>query len=753
MLTKPLIICAATVFAACSSAERPVETDYTQFVDQYIGTDAHGHVFMGANVPFGAVQVGPNNQEDQRWDWTSGYHYSDSLVIGFSHLHLSGTGIGDLGDIMLMPVTGNPKPNVGTIADPYSGYMSKYRHNTERMAPGYYAVELERYGIDAEMTASKRAGFHRYTFPAADTSTVILTLERGMCWDTPTETYMRQVDATTLEGYRYSTGWATDQRVFFYAVFDKPIVDMVMYDSISQIAGTEATAKKLKAMLSFPTTAGEEVLVKVGISPVSIANAKLNLDTEIPDWNFDRVRDEAKEAWNQHLSRIKVETSDPVQKRAFYTAMYHTAITPALFNDVNGDYRGADGKYYKNPGYDTYTTYSLWDTYRAAHPLYTIIAPERVGDFVNNFTAIYTEQGKVPVWHLAGCETNCMVGFQSIPVMADAILKGFQGFDVQKAYEAMKDYANLDERGLKAIREVGYIPAEEESESVAKALEYAVGDWCIAQVAQKLGKTDDYEYFMKRANGYKQYFDTERQFMRGKVSEGKWREPFNPKYSTHREDDYCEGNAWQYTWLVPQDVEGLVGLFGSEDSFYKKLDSLFTIDSDLGPGASVDISGLVGQYAQGNEPGHHTPYLFSYVGKPWRTAELTRHIISTYFNDKPDGLCGNEDCGQMSAWYIFTSMGFYPVNPAGGAFVLGSPIFDKVSITLPNCKTFNVIAENGGPQNIYIQGARFNGQPYTKSFITYKDIMAGGELILFMGPEPNKEFGAAPEDRPQSKVY
>ena len=737
---------------ACSPAKQSSEGNGT-YVDPFIGTDYHGHVFLGANVPFGGVQLGPVNITEG-WDWCSGYHYSDSTLIGFAHTHLSGTGIGDYGDILFLPVSGPRIFSRGTLEKQDSGYMAKYRHETETARPGYYSVLLDRYGIRAELTASERAGYHRYTYPdSTENATVIIDLEDGTGWDAPVEGYLRQVDEYSVEGYRLSRGWAADQRIYFVARFSKPIQEITLCERDSVVVGTETKQPRLKAFLGFgDAPKGMTIEAQVALSAVSIDGAYKNLEQEAENLSFDERVAQAGEAWNGVLDKIRVKGGTEAERRAFYSALYHVMFFPAVFNDVDGTYRGADGKIYQDTS-NTYTVYSLWDTYRAAHPLFTILEPVKAGEFVNDFIKIYEQQGKVPVWHLAGNETNCMVGYQSIPVISDAVLKGIGGFDAEKAYQAAKAYTLLNERGVNHIRENEFIPADSMNESVAIALECAIGDWGIAQMAKKLGHQEDYEYFLKRSKYYRHYFDPKRQFMRGKLSDGTFREPFDPVHSVHRGDDYCEGNAWQYTWLVPQDVEGLVELFGSEEAFATKLDSLFTISSELGEGASADISGLVGQYAQGNEPNHSTPFLYNFIGQQWKTAALVRHIMKTYFTDAPDGLCGNEDVGQMSAWYVLTSMGLYPANAMSGAFLIASPLFDETEIALSDGKRFRIVAEHNSETNMYVQSAELNGKPYTKSFITYKDIMAGGELKLVMGPEPNKSFGAAEEDRPKSIVY
>lgn len=730
------------------STEEP-KTDLTQYVDPFIGTDGHGHVFMGANVPFGMVQLGPT-QITQGWDWCSGYHYSDSTILGFGHMHLSGTGIGDLGDISFMPVAGEVTFARGTLPDPSTGLYSFFSHENETARPGYYAVHLDRFGIDVELTATERVGFHTYRFPETTPSrAVVIDLETGIGWDNPIKSHITQLNDTTVAGYRFSKGWAVDQRVYFTAVFSHPIQQFTVFDSLRVNNLRNEEMHSVFGRVDFADGIKEPIQVKVALSPVSTDNAMDNLQSEIPHWDFDRVVAQANEAWNIQLAKIEIETSNEADKRVFYTALYHSMIAPSLFTDVNGDYRGSDGKTYNDKSFTNYTTLSLWDTYRAAHPLMTIIHPEMTQDIGNTMLKIYEQQGKLPVWHLVGNETDCMVGNPGIPVLADLILKGYK-IDEELAFEAMKNSAMLDERGLGWLKEYGYIPYDKEEtfESVAKGLEYALADWSVAQIAQRLGKDEDAAYFNKRAKSYQIYFDKDTRFMRGVSSEGQFREPFNPFHSTHREDDYTEGNAWQYTWLVPHDVHGLVDLFGSEDAFLAKLDSLFVVEGDMGEDASPDISGLIGQYAHGNEPGHHATYLYPYVGRPDKTAEKVRYILTNLYHDRPDGLCGNEDVGQMSAWYILSALGFYQVAPSGGPYVFGSPLFDKAVVNVGDNKTFTVVAHNNSRENIYIQSAKLNGEPYTKSFISYEDIKAGGTLEFEMGNTPSSSFGVDKADRP-----
>jgi len=728
-------------FSQARTAKSKVQSSsLTQYVDPLIGSGFHGHVFVGASVPFGAIQLGPENISEG-WDWCSGYHISDTTIIGFPHTHLSGTGIGELGDITFMPTTGPVKVAKGTAEHPETGFISTFSHADEKVKPGYYQVGLKRYGINVELTASKRVGMHRYTFPATKDAHIIIDLQEGIGWDRPMETYIEQVNENTVTGYRYSKGWAVDQRIYFTAVFSKPIKTFAVYDSTATQAGTKLKGEKVKGVISFATAKGEVVLAKVGVSPVSIANAMLNIKAEIPGWDFDKVVTAADAAWNAQLQKITVKADSVNQLKKFYTAMYHTMIAPSIFDDVNGEYWGTDKKVHKNEGFNNVTTFSLWDTYRTNNPLSTIIHPQHVNDMVNSMLAIYKQQGSLPIWHLMANETNCMVGYSAVPVIADAVLKGYKGFDTNLAYEAMKQSAMQDTRGVKFVKELGYIPADSTAESVSMGMEYAIGDWSLAQVAKKMGKQEDYAYFSKRGLYYKNYYDKAAGFMRGRLSEDKWRTPYTPFISVHEKGDFTEGNGWQYTWLVPQDVEGLVSLLGGEKAFNTKLDSLFIAKGDMGAKASNDISGLIGQYAHGNEPSHHVTYLYAYTGQPWKTAEKVRFILDDFYTTKPDGIIGNEDVGQMSAWYVMSALGFYPVNPANGQYIFGSPVINEATIKVAGDKKFHVVVKNNGPKNKYINGMTLNGVTHNKTYISHEAIVKGGELVITMGSKPGTVWG------------
>ena len=694
--------------------------DYTQYVNPWIGTGGHGHVFLGANVPWGYVQLGPT-ENTRGWDWCSGYHISDSVLIGFGHQHLSGTGIGDLGDFAFLPVARSGQRDI------------IFSHGAETVTPGYYAISLHDPNVFVELTATKRCGFHRYTYaPTTPICRLAIDLKQGIGWDSMTKAGLEQVDATTLKGYRMSKGWAVDQRDYFYVRFSKPVT-MTALDS---------------ARWEFTFSNGNEpLLVKVGLSAVSEDNARLNLEKEIPGWDFNGCVAQARQQWNDELSKIQIETPDANARTIFYTAMYHTMTAPSVFNDVNGDYRGADGKIHKGD-FQNYTTFSLWDTYRSAHPLMTLIHPDMLSDIGETLINICRQQGKLPVWHLMGCETDCMVGNPGVIVLGDLVLKG-KVKDPKAAFEAMKKSCMLDERGMDLLKQYGYLPYDKNQsiETVSKTLEYAIADDAVARVAKMLGYNADYKDFYNRSKSYRKLFDSKLQFMRGRSADGKFREPFNPFHAAHEQDDYTEGNAWQYTWLVPQDPHGLVSLFGSEASFVNKLDSLFFVEGDMGAEASPDISGLIGQYAQGNEPSHHVIYFYDYVGQPWKAAKLLRRTFSEMYRNDPDGLCGNEDVGAMSAWYVLSSMGLYQVEPASGKYVFGTPLFDKATLNVGNGRTFTIKATNNSDKNMYVQRVLLNGKNYTRSYINYNDITRGGTLEFVMGAKPSK-FGSAKKDRP-----
>jgi predicted alpha-1,2-mannosidase len=746
------IIAIIAINAGDAAAQVTAEGPLLKQVDPYIGTGGHGHTFLGASVPFGAVQPGPTNF-NKGWDWCSGYHYSDSVVVGFSQNHLNGTGIPDLCDILIMPFTGPIRTEPGFQTNPTAGYSSHYDHQHETARPAYYSVYLKDHHVKVELTATERVAFHKYTFPKDRPGHIIIDLFQGNFdtgWQHPkVSAYLKRIDDSTLLGWRNSCQWAQDRRIYFAIRSSIPLNKLTLcagsHPGDKLAINTGVQADTIKAMISVSQTKSTAYL-KVGVSNVSSEAALANITAEIPNWDFDAIVQQGNAKWEAALSKITAIPANPTQGKIFYTALYHTMITPALYNDHDGSYRGTDRVVYTHAKFNNYTIFSLWDTYRTLNPLMTLIQPERVDDIVNSMLAIYQQQGKLPIWHLQGRETDCMVGYSAVPVIADAYLNGYRGFDANLALEAMKASATRDDYGMKYLKQEDYIPADKEEESVSKALEYAVDDWCIARMAASMGRTTDEEYYAKRANYFTRYFDTTTKFMRPVLADGTWRTPFNP----FKPRDYTEGNAWQYTWLVPQNVEKLIGLMGGDRPFVTKLDSLFTVTGSMGADAPPDISGLVGMYAQGNEPNHHIPYLYNFAGYPWKTARQITRICTDLYTAKNDGLCGNDDCGQMSAWYVMTALGFYPVNPANGVFVFGTPLVKKATLKVGNNISFTMEAVNAGPGNIYIQHATLNGAPWTKSYIDFQEIKAGATLRLIMGNLPNPDFGAAPADRPQS---
>ena len=711
---------AALVVCFSATAVAATVQNLTQYVNQYVGTGGHGHTFMGANVPFGLVQLGPT-EPTRGWDWCSGYYYDDDELIGFGHMHLSGTGIGCLGDVAFLPVKD------------FKQTFTRFKHEAEKVHPGYYSVQLTDPNVLVELTATERCGFHRYTFKDGAKAQLALDLSQCIGWDKLNDCLLTQESATRLTGFRRSNGWAADRRIYFSIDFSQPVT-VHRLDSMERVVVSVADNTK-------------PLLVKVALSPVSIDKAKLNMQAEMAGWDFDATVKAADDAWNRELARIQIQTNDQTKKRVFYTAMYHLMTSCSKFNDVDREYRGADGKVHK-ADFTNYTTLSLWDTYRAAHPLMTVAFPEMQRDFAQTFLNIYKQQGRLPVWHLMGSETDCMVGNPGAIVLADLTMKGFVE-DKELALEALKATQMKDIRSLGLLKEHGYIPwnLEPENETVAKALEYCAADDGVAKVAKLLGKVDDYEYFFNRSRSYKKYYDPETRFMRAVGTDGKFRLPFNPFFAEHRTNDYTEGNAWQYTFLVPHDVKGLIQLFGSDKAFMSKLDSLFFVEGWAGDNASPDMSGMTGQYAHGNEPSHHVIYMYNYAGRPDKAAPLLRKMLNEMYLDQPDGLSGNEDVGQMSAWYILSSVGLYQVDPVGGRFVIGSPLFDKATVNVGAGKTFTVVAKNNCDRNIYVQSARLNGKTLKNSYVDFNDIRHGGTLELVMGPNPSK-WGAAPACRP-----
>jgi predicted alpha-1,2-mannosidase len=700
----------------------------TDFVNPFIGTGGHGHTYPGVSYPFGMVQVSPDTRLEG-WDGCSAYHASDDTIFGFSHTHLSGTGCSDYGDILLMPVTGEV-----SLAD--YGYASSFNPSSERASAGYYQVSLSTYDIGVELTATKRTGFHRYVYPASEMPGVVLNLQHR---DKVLESGMKVVGDNEVEGYRFSTAWAKEQRLYFVIRFSRPILEAVMSaegdlkEGLTEIQGTD-----LKALFRFkPLRHYDEILAKIGISAVSIEGARRNLEEENPEWDFDNVLEECRLAWTRELEKITVSGGSLDDQTVFYTALYHTLLSPNLYMDVDGQYLGRDLQVHQAESFDYYTVFSLWDTYRALHPLLTIIDQKRTNDFIKTFIRQYEEGGLLPVWELSANETNCMIGYHSIPVIVDAWIKGIRDYDAGKAFEAMKNSASQDQFGLSFYKSLGFIPGNEEGESVSKTLEYAYDDWCIAQMAMGLGNEADYAEYIRRAQYYKNLFDPSTGFMRAKLN-NQWFTPFDP-YEVNF--NYTEANAWQYSFCVVQDIDGLISLTGGKEAFAAKLDNLFSAKTKTTGRDQADITGLIGQYAQGNEPSHHMAYLYDYVGQPWKTHEIIHRIMTDFYSNNRDGLCGNEDCGQMSAWYVFSAMGFYPVTPGSDSYALGTPKFPFAKIGLENGNTFTITAHNLSDENFYIQLCTLNGILHPTSSIQHQDIMAGGELTFTMGPEPNYEWG------------
>ncbi len=736
----------ASLLLSCKSQN---SNDLTTLVDPFIGTDATGNTFPGAAMPFGMVQLSPDTYND---GCCSGYHYRDTAIIGFSHTHLSGTGVADFGDILVMPATGELSAASGSHRFRGDDRGSKYSHDSEKASPGYYSVFLDDYQIKAELTATNRVGLHRYTFPQSDESRILFDLEHGiMNGDRPLDDcYLRVVSPTEIEGLRHSQGWAPDQYVYFVARFSEPFTDPILYLNGEPAGNPEIKGKLVKAVLHYKTKEGDEILVKVALSAVSTEGARRNLDQELPGWDFDKTVKRAREAWNGELSKINITGGTKDQQTIFYTALYHSLLTPNLYSDVDGQYRGMDHQVHPGEGFNYYTVFSLWDTYRAVHPLFNLIDPKRNQDFIKTMIKQYEQTGLLPVWELAGCENNCMIGYHAVPVIADAFLKGYRDFNIDKAFEAMLASGAQNTEGIDSYRKFQFLPKENSTNSVSKVLEYAYDDWCIAQVAKSLGRTDEYREYIRRSQYYQNHYDASTGLMRPRHADGRWLTPFDPfKVSLLDQGDYTEANAWHYSFYVPQNIPDLIRLSGGDQAFIQKLDTFFTVQTGTKNNVS-DFEGIFGQYAHGNEPSHHMPYLYNYAGAAWKTQEIVKRAINEFYTSKPDGLCGNDDCGQLSAWYVFSALGFYPVCPGQDQYVIGSPVFDKTEISLSNGKKFSIKAQGSGIKAPYIQSASLNGADYPNSFISYTDIMKGGELLLRMGSEPDKEWGRAPENRPSA---
>lgn len=723
----------------------------TSLADPFIGTDAHGHTFPGAVFPFGMVQLSPDT-DNKGWDWCSGYHSSDSSIMGFSHTHLSGTGGADYGDILFMPFAGKINFEPGDKSNPDSGYRSRFSKKSEKAKPGYYTVFLEDYKISAELTVTERTAFHRYTFPSSDSSFILIDLDHGIS-DRTVESFIEVINNKQVQGMRRSSGWAKDQHVFFFAEFSKPFDENIFYrdgersDSIDLIKGI-----KTKCALRFSTDNGESILVKVGISFVDIDGAKKNLMFENRGWDFDAVYKRADSVWNSELSKIKVKGKKIADKINFYTAMYHTMIAPNIFSDFDGRYRGMDNKIYISD-YTHYTVFSLWDTFRALHPLFVIIDQRRTLDFIRSLLDKYKHAGILPVWELAANETWTMIGYHSVFVIVDAYIKGIKDFDVELAFEAMKNSAVLDHHGLKYYKTYGFIPMDKNEDAASKTLEYAYDDWCIAVMANELGFEEEKNYFADRSLNYKNLFDKQTHFIRGRYSDGTWKKNFNPLEAFPLgAGEFTEASSWQYTWFVPHDINGLIKMMGGDKLFTEKLDKLFTLTETSQINLPSDVTGLIGQYAHGNEPGHHISYLYNFAGQSWKTQKMARKIMTELYKPERDGLCGNEDCGQLSAWYIFSAMGFYPVLPASDKYILGSPLFDEIEISLDNGKKFVVISKGNSDDNVFVESISVNNESSSKSYINHDQIMNGSKLEFVMSDKPNYNFGLELIDRPSSLI-
>ena len=743
-MRTPIYLCLllTCMLVSCTPTQEKHETDYTLYVNPFIGTDFTGNTYPGAQAPFGMVQLSPDNGLPG-WDRISGYFYPDSTIAGFSHTHLSGTGAGDLYDISFMPVTLPYKE-----AEAPLGIHSKFSHEDESAYAGYYQVRLKDYNINVELTATERCGIQRYTFPEAQ-SAIFLNLKKAMNWDFTNDSYIEKVDSVTIQGYRFSDGWARDQHIYFRTRFSKPFEKMEL-DTTAIIKDNKRIGTAVIARFDFNTKEGEQILVNTAISGTSMDGAAKNLQAEVPENDFDKYLAETKANWNRQLSKIEVKGDNEDDKVNFYTALYHSMIAPTIYNDVDGTYYGPDKKVHQADGWVNYSTFSLWDTYRAAHPLFTYTEPERVNDMIKSFIAFYEQNNRLPVWNFYGSETDMMIGYHAVPVIADAYLKGIGDFDAEKALNACVATANLDSyRGIGLYKELGYIPYNvtdhynAENWSLSKTLEYAFDDYCIAEMAKKMGKQDIADTFYKRSRNYRNLYNPETSFMQPRDDKGHFIKGF-------KADDYtphiCESNGWQYFWSVQHDIDGLIDLVGGKNRFAEKLDSMFTYHPAADAELPLFSTGMIGQYAHGNEPSHHVIYLFNSIGFNERTQYYVAKVMNELYKNEPAGLCGNEDCGQMSAWYVFSAMGFYPVNPVSGKYEIGTPLFPEMQLHLTNGKTFTVLAPNVNKKNIYIQSTKVNGHPYDKTYITHEQIMSGATIEFEMGSTP-KTIGVIFEEK------
>lgn len=723
-------------FSACVSQQPDAETECyaTEYVNPFIGTDFTGNTYPGAQAPFGMVQLSPDNGLPG-WDRISGYFYPDSTIAGFSHTHLSGTGAGDLYDISFMPVTLPYKE-----ADAPLGIHSLFSHDEETASAGYYQVRLKDYDINVELTATERCGIQCYTFPEADAA-IFLNLRKAMNWDFTNDTRIEVVDSVTIQGYRFSDGWARDQHIYFRTRFSKPFAS-VQLDTAAVIKDGKRIGSSAIARFDFHTSAGEQILVTTAISGVSMEGAARNLAAEAPADDFDKYLAATRKNWNEQLSKVEIKSNDIDEKVKFYTALYHSMLAPTIYSDVDGAYYGPDKQVHQADGWTNYSTFSLWDTYRAAHPLYTYIEPQRVNDMVKSFLVFSEQNGRLPVWNFYGSETDMMIGYHAVPVIVDAYLKGIGDFDPKKALAACVATANIDEyRGIGLYKKYGYVPYDvtdhynSENWSLSKTLEYAYDDYCIARMAEKLGEKQIADEFYKRSLNYKNVYNSQTTFMQPRNNKGAFIENFSP-------DDYtphiCESNGWQYFWSVQQDVDGLISLVGGKERFTQKLDSMFTYNPSADEDLPIFSTGMIGQYAHGNEPSHHVIYLFNAIGQPWKTQKYAAEVMHELYRNTPVGLCGNEDCGQMSAWYVFSAMGFYPVDPISGKYEIGTPMYPEMKMHLANGKTFTILAPAVSKENIYIQSVKLDGKPYDKSYITHEQIMNGSIFEFEMGNKPGK---------------
>lgn len=749
-----LFICIISIAGVASlQAQQAVKKDYTQYVNPFIGSGSvdslslSGSNFPGATYPFGLVQLSPDT-DDNPEDPCSGYDYADNLIMGFSHTHLSGTGVADLFDFLFMPFRGEPVWNARST-ESSKGYSSHFSHDNESASPGYYSVILEEAAMKAEFTATEHCGIHRYTSNNNEPWHLMIDLDHSLDKSRPywsckiIDAQLKVIDNQTIEGYRTITGWANQRKVYFRAEFSKPFTNHY-FKAGNRVYQNQPIANhtNLKMIAAFQSSQNDPVVIRVGISSVSYEGARQNLKAQVNTFDFDKIYLQTKEVWNNELAVIDIEASDEI-KTIFYTSLYHTLIQPNNIADVNGDYINSTNEIKNAPDKKHYSTFSLWDTYRAAHPLYTIIQPKRTAGFINSMLRQYDDYGYLPIWQLWGKETYCMIGNHAIPVVVDAYNKKLEGIDYNHAWEAVNASSRIPHHhaAFNLLDEYKYFPENKQSQSVSIALEVAFNDWCVAQMAKQMDKKDDYEFFNQRAGYYKNHYDPSIGFFRAKDDKGAWIEPFSPlKYGGNGGYPFTEGNGWQYLWYVPQDVYGFIDLMGGDEAFVAKLDEFFTLDV-LPADVNGNASGFIGQYAHGNEPSHHIAYLYNYTSQPWKTQYYTAKVMNEQYTTQPSGYSGNEDCGQMSAWYIFSSMGFYPVNPANGVYSIGSPQIPQATIHLENGKTFNITTHNTGGENIYIQKTLLNGKPYLNHFIKHDDIVQGGKIEFFMTNKPNKKYG------------